>query len=68
MQYNTTGSYTLLAGVVVLLLSKFGVTVDNGTVETVIGFALTVYGGIKQYIDHKKLAVAASQVGAVKGL
>lgn len=60
---NTTGSYALFAGIIVLGLSKLGVNVDNGTVETVIGFVLAVYGGIKQYIEHRKLAVAT---GALK--
>ncbi len=57
--YNQTGNYTALAGVVVILLSKVGVSTNVQTIITVIGGVVALVGIVKQYLDHKKLAVAS---------
>lgn len=55
--YTQTGNYTALAGVAVLFLSKFGVNTDVATVLTIIGGIVAVVGVVKQFLDHKNLAI-----------
>jgi hypothetical protein len=58
-QYSQTGNYTAIAGVVVLILSKFGVTTDQSTILLVIGGIVAVTGIVNQFIAHKNLAITA---------
>lgn len=62
MQYSQAGSYTALAGIVVILLAKFGVVTDADSITTVIAGAITLIGIIKQFIAHKALAQAAGAI------
>ena len=61
--YQTSGSWTALAGVIALVLSKLGVNATVDTILAVIGGIVALVGIIKQYLAHRKLAV---QVGAIK--
>ena len=56
--YTQAGNYTAVAGLVVILLAKFGVVTDAGSITSIIGAVVTLVGIVKQFIDHKKLAVA----------
>lgn len=59
MEYNPTGNYAALAGFIVLALSYFKIVADQNQVITIIAGATTLYGLIKGWRDHSKLAVAA---------
>lgn len=59
MEYTQNGNYIALAGIAVIVLSKFGVTADKETLMTIIGGVVSVIGIIKQFIAHKKLAKSA---------
>lgn len=61
--YNPNGSYIAIAGVIAMILAKFGVTTDAQSIVTIILGAVTLFGIVKQYIAHKKLAI---QVGAIR--
>lgn len=56
-QYNQSGSYTAIAGLAVLILSKFGLNTDIATILTIIGGIIALVGIIKQGIAHKNLAI-----------
>jgi hypothetical protein len=56
--YNQTGVYVSIAGIIVSILGHFGISAESDSIAQVIGAGVIVYGLIKQYIEHKKLAVA----------
>jgi hypothetical protein len=60
--YSQSGNYTAIAGVIVLLLSKLGVSTDVATILTIGGAIVAVIGIIKQYLDHKNLAISAGAI------
>ncbi len=59
MEYSQTGNYVALAGLIVTLLSHFGLNVAVGDITTVIGAIVVIVGLAKQYIAHKNLAIQA---------
>lgn len=59
MEYNQNGNYLALAGLIAVVLSKFNVNTDQATVMAVIGGILGFLGIVKQFMDHKKLAISA---------
>lgn len=58
MEYTQNGNYLALAGLVVLMLSKLGLNVTVDTIMVVVGGIVALIGIVKQFIDHRKLAVA----------
>ncbi len=62
-QSDTSGSYIAIAGIIALILTKFGVNADSQSIMTVITGAVTLFGIIRQLLAHKKLAI---QAGVVK--
>lgn len=56
--YTQTGNYAAAAGLVVVLLAKFGVISDVDSIVAIFGGVGAFIGIVKQFIDHKKLAVA----------
>lgn len=63
MQYDASGSYIAIAGIVVSILGHFGVIVASNDVVGILAALATVYGIVAQLIAHRKLAV---QAGALK--
>lgn len=63
MQYDPTGSYIAIAGILVSILGHFGVVVANNDVVGVIAAIATVYGIVSQFLAHRKLAL---KTGALK--
>lgn len=59
MDYSQSGSYMAIAGLVVAGLAKIGVVTDPASIVTIVAGIVALVGVIKQYIAHKKLAVAA---------
>lgn len=55
--YSNVGSYVTIAGLVVLVLNHFGITVVSSDVETIVGSIVTIYGVIHQYVSHRNLAI-----------
>lgn len=62
MGYDQTGSYTALAGMVVIILTKVGIITDTTSVVTIIAGVVALYGIIRQFIAHKKLATLAGVI------
>lgn len=56
MQYSTTQANNLLvvAGLVALILNKFGVTIAQDELAEVFGYVLAAYGVIAQWIHRFK--------------
>lgn len=63
MQYNQNGNYIVFAGLIVGVLSRFGVIVNETDATSIISVAMIIVGIVKQFIAHRKLAVIA---GAIK--
>lgn len=63
MVYDQSGNYIALAGFLVVILGKFGITIASNDVVTIIAGIATVYGLIRQHYAHKNLAISA---GAIK--
>ena len=61
MQYDQSGNWTAVAGLIVTLLTHFGFNTTINDVLAVIGSIVIVVGLVRQYIAHKKLAVAAER-------
>lgn len=64
--YDQSGNYVVIAGLVVSVASHFGFTVTTNDVLTVIGAIAILYGAIRQFIAHKKLAIATGSYSAQK--
>lgn len=56
--YTQAGNYTALIGLAVMILAKFGIVTDADSIATIVSGILILVGIIKQFIAHKKLAVA----------
>ena len=56
--YDQTGIYVAIAGIIVSILGHFGITAESDSISQVIGAVVIVVGLVRQYIAHKKLAVA----------
>ncbi len=65
-QYTQAGNQLALAGLVVLVLSKLGVSADVSTVMTIFGGLLALVGIIKSFYTHKQLKNVAIATGAIK--
>lgn len=57
--YTQTGNQLAIAGVVAMILTKFGIPTDAQAIVSVIGGFLALVGIYKQWMAHKKLAVVA---------
>lgn len=57
--YNTTGSWTALAGLIVMGLNAIGIITDANHVLQIGGGLIALAGLIKQAYDHRKLAKVA---------
>lgn len=67
--YNKTSTYVALAGILVSVLGHYGFIVEQTELVQVIAGLVTLFGVIKQGIEHKKMAVAAVNAGAnVRGI
>lgn len=55
--YDQSGNYIALAGVIVGVLAKFNIIVDEHSIATVLAAIVIIVGIIKQRIAHKKLAI-----------
>lgn len=62
MEYSQAGSYTAIAGVIAMVISHFGLSVGQDSIVAVIAGAVALYGIIKQFIAHKKLAVSTGTI------
>lgn len=60
--YNQTGSYLALAGVIVTVLTHFGIIVDTTSIVSVIAGIVALVGIVKQFISHKNLAKATGKI------
>lgn len=56
--YSQTGSYVAVVGLVVTLLSHFGVLASADQIGAVVGGAVALWGIVQQFLSHKKLAQA----------
>lgn len=68
MEYNKSGLYISIAGIVCSILAHYNIIISQDSALAVLSGIITLAGIIKQATDHKKLAVAASSVGYVSGL
>lgn len=59
MDYSQSGNYLALAGLVVMILGRFGVIVATNDIVTVFAAIVTIYGIIRQFMAHKTLAIQA---------
>ncbi len=60
--YDQSGNYIALAGVAVILLSKFGITTDAQTLVQIAASIMAFIGIIKQFRAHKNLAISAGAI------
>ncbi len=61
--YSQGSNVAALAGLILVILSKLGVTTDLSTVMAIIGGIIGLYGIIRQIIAHKSLKDAAVLAG-----
>jgi len=59
---------SIFAGLLVLILSKFGVPVANNDVVTVLSAVATIWGTTAKYFQHKTVVaqLAAANLASVK--
>ncbi len=58
MNYDPTGSYIAIGGLIVAALGQFGVLASADQIGAIIGGLVAIYGIIQQYRSHKQLAQA----------
>lgn len=63
MNYDQSGNYIALAGIIVVILGKFGIVVASNDIVAIIAGGASLYGIYRQFIAHKNLAV---QSGAIQ--
>lgn len=68
MEYSQSGSWTSIIALLVAGLSKYDIIISQSDAVQIVAGAIALFGVIRQYFAHKKLAVSASQVGRVAGL
>ncbi len=64
---SQTGSYIALAGIIVALLQRWDIIVDENAIVTVLAALAIIYGWIHQFIVTRKIKKAAIGAG-VKGI
>jgi hypothetical protein len=64
MQTNYSGSYLGIAGLVVMVLSHFGISASVDQVIAVIGGVVIVYGIIHQALIHKQTVAVVNTLTA----
>lgn len=65
MEYTTNATYISLAGLLISILSHYGIVLNTNDAIQLIGVVVSIIGVIKQHFDKKKLAVAADRAGYV---
>ncbi len=60
--YSQSGNYIAIAGVIAMILTHFGIIADPTSIVTVIVGAVALFGIVKQFLDHKALAVSAGAI------
>lgn len=69
MEYTTNSTYISLAGLLITILSHYGIVLNTTDAIQIIGVIVSLVGVIKQHFDKKRLAVSAKNAGyAVSGL
>lgn len=58
MSYSQAGTWTGIAGMIVLVAGYFGIHVLPADAQTAVGDIVSLVGIIMQYTIHKNLAIA----------
>lgn len=65
--FDSTGYYVTIAGMIVAALSNYGIIIPTDTVVTILAGAMALYGLVMSFIAHKEVAKAATAAGVRLG-